>query len=961
MRVLRVMLVLVPMLAFAGWRQIATTPSIADIQLVDAGVVLTTSSVSGAIAWSVSDAGVTQLNTLVGAFVGSGYFGANCLVGISAARAVSFSPGCGLPTSILSSATVLRFRLMADPPMGIAVLNSGSFDSMFSGPNPDGGWDPQGLQWNSGGTRSIQGARVGGVIYTVITDGLGVGGLSLKLSVDAGPPTDILGLGVLRDATPFDRAGAPALIGVVSAGGSLVLVPDLRNPTASLPASRDAGVTARYVAMGKLAGMATTAGGAVIGPVPNPARPAETWMIRGSPPVAVTDKISCIDDRRCVTFDTLTGNIWFFENEFAPGVAVSVPTIDAGQTIRLIADAGDADGDPIFVSWSGGGGGTFVRVPGVDDGTMVDFTAPVGACAPATINVTVSDGLPAHDRTIQVPLPILDRGRVQLTAGVSTALAGGPPAVFRAFIDGGCSTANLSWSSSDLQSGAGDQFAWTPPPLECSADGGQVTITTTATWSTGAPASTSSSQVVVVQPWGVPNAPLFASPGAQQSGTTFDWLSSGVEHGCSASNRFPGTELIWSEVDAGTTTTQFIDGGLRITAPLSCIAQQVTATARRQVIGEDGGRISPPATLVVDLVPDTAPLTAATGFSISVGGDAGVLFGVVNTDAGCLNERGATAQLTVFNAGRFVVDGGFQAQGGWALPAPGGCAGGTYEVIGALFENGTFTGATDRGSVTLLYTPAKVGTLSAERVEVTCGAGASAQLNLMPAPNACGAAALSWRVVSGPPLATMSGSGAALTLQTESLDYSAVGQQVVLLWAADAGAGNTDVATRTVELGVRPFLEVAVKVRPPLRREEEAVALEITLTNATDCAVEGLVLTLPLSGASPILESALIGEVHAAARLTDEGVVVEGVAVPAQGKTTVSLSARARLLSSPAIAPVAFLRGYQVSTALPIAAPATGCGCSELASPFFMLVLLVLRRRPLAARAGRGRPVASFA
>ena len=58
------------------------------------------------------------------------------------------------------------------------------------------------------------------------------------------------------------------------------------------------------------------------------------------------------------------------------------------------------------------------------------------------------------------------------------------------------------------------------------------------------------------------------------------------------------------------------------------------------------------------------------------------------------------------------------------------------------------------------------------------------------------------------------------------------------------------------------------------------------------------------------------------------------------------LTAKARLLSTPAVVPVASLNGYVVSTAAPALTPATGCGCTELSSPAFLaLVTLVLRRR----------------
>src|SRR4051812_39991723 len=96
MRVLRVMLLLAPLLAFAGWRQVGTvTPPLKDVLLVDAGTVLAVSLNSGAIVWQVTDAGVTTLNTLAGSFVGGGFTGGpnNCLLGLTGAGDLVVSDG----------------------------------------------------------------------------------------------------------------------------------------------------------------------------------------------------------------------------------------------------------------------------------------------------------------------------------------------------------------------------------------------------------------------------------------------------------------------------------------------------------------------------------------------------------------------------------------------------------------------------------------------------------------------------------------------------------------------------------------------------------------------------------------------------------------------------------------------------------------------------------------------------
>lgn len=957
MRLLRAMLVLLPAIALAGWRQLGTvgTP-VRDVQVVDAGVVLAVSDTTGAIAWQATDAGSVILNTLLGPFVGGGYYGANCLLGLSAAGELIPSPGCGAQRN-LGGGTWQSFKLLGDQPLAVAVSTSGSFDTFFAGPGAMGAWASNPTAVGANANRSLQTAEIGGIDYTVVNTGSGV-----RVAVDGGVslPAAIPGTSGWRDAAPFPLAGRPAILGVTTTNG-LVLIRDYLTPVLFAP-SLPVGSTPRSVGMGGVIGMATMSTGGLLSPIPDPRRPAEVWVVRPGPPATLlANKIHCLDDRFCAAASD-AGVVWLWENEVGPLVSVSAPQVDAGQTIRLIADAGDADGDPVFVSWRTDAG-VIASVAGVDDGKQVDFTAPTD-CVPTIIEVTATDGV--TQSTIQLPVSVINRGAFQVDPAPSSVVAGAAPLTLWAFIDGGCSTPNISWSSTDGQSGPGPTFSWVPPATECNAAGGRYTITTTAAWSVGLPSTNSVSQIVSVLPWGAPAAPVFASPGSQDSGTTIDWFPSGVDHACSTSNGFPGTELILNVVDAGDTTVSSIAGGVRISAPVRCTPAQVLVDARRQVIGEDAGRTSGVGSLVVNIVPDTAALDASTAFSITVQGDAGVVFGTLEVDASCLDERALSANVTIFSAGTLVVDGGFTRPSGvwpFELGVPGGCAGGSYEVVADLFEHGVPTGARAQASIMLPFTPARVGALPIDRLEVRCGVGARASLTLIPAANSCAATALTWRSIGGPALVTRSGAGDTINLQSEALDFSAVGEQVTVEWAADAGPGNIDVARRSLELAVQPFLEVSVKSRPPLRREEEAVAIDVILENTTSCAVDGLTVVLPLRGGSPRLDSVLIDGVSASARSTDDGVVIEGVSVPASGLATISLSARPRLLSSISVAPLASLRGYVVSLEAPGGSPATGCGCSQLSSTGLFglcLILLASRRRSKTLSSARTKRWGAF-
>ncbi len=953
MRVSSAMLVLLPTLALAGWREVGSvTPAVNDVQMVDAGVVLVSSSISGAVAFQVTDAGVTTLSSLAGSFVGAGYFGANCLLGLTSAGVITPFPGCGALTP-LGVGTWNKFRLVTGAPFGVAVVSNPG-DIFWAGPGAAPGWSAQGFSVTSNANRSLQTARIGGIDYAAVNSGLG-----LRMSVDAGAPSNLVipGTSGWRDAVPFPLAGAPAILGVTPT--SLQLIRDYRAPVVFTP-SIPAGLFPRFVGMGGAIGMATTTTSVVLSPIPDPSRPAEKWVARPAP--VGLDRITCIDDRYCAAASD-AGVIWFWENEAAPGVALIVAPVDVGQTIRLVADAGDADGDPVFVTWSSDAG-LLTAVAGIADGTQVDFTAPSVGCVPLTLALTVTDGLLEHDRTVQVPVTVLARGALKTNVRTQVAQAGGPAVTFNAFIDGGCVPASLSWSTADGQSGSGASFTWTPPATECNSDGGQRAVTVTATWASSSPPTTLVVDVVTVTPWGAPNAPAFSSPATQPSGSQVDYRATDVEHVCSASGGFPGTILEWI-IDAGTSRVTEFDGGLTVFArDCAVVASQVTASAVRRTLGDPSGLTSDAGRLLVDVEP-IAALDASTEFFISVQGDAGVLFGGLEVDAGCLDERGVLASVTVSSAGTPVAQGDFALKdGGWFLPIAGGCAGGTYDVVAQLLENGAPTGASDQGSITLPFTPAGIGALSTERVEVRCGLGARSSLTLLPEPNACAAASFSWRSVSGPALTISSGSGDTLELQSEALDFSVVGEQVELEWTADAGAGNSVSATRRIELSVQPFIEVNVKARPPLRREEESVVLDVMLRNTTSCSVDGVLVALPLSGGTAIAESIFVDGVRATARSTDDGLVLDGVSVPALGVSTIRIRVRPRLLSSPSFLPVASLRGHVVSIQPPFVAPSTGCGCSQVdgsALVWVLVVVMVWRRRkwaphpdPLPAAQGEG-------
>lgn len=940
MKTLRAVLLLIPALASAEWR--ALTPLMGapgrDVQMLDAGLVLAVGTTE-ARAWRVTDAGATTAVNLAGNFVGAGYYGPGCLLAFDSTRSLVGSASCpGGP--VIGTGTPTRFRLLSEGPSGVAVSTNGSFDQLYSGPQPDGGWSAQGGIWSGAGDRALQATRIGGIDYVAMN----ANGLFARVSVDGGTPFNVTVASALRDVSPFDLQGAPALLGSTS-GGQLTLVPDLRAPSTVTP-SIPAGLQTRFVSIEGPVGMATTTTGVIISPIPDPARQALTWVARGPGGPALTERIDCIEEGWCAGLTT-AGEVWVYENVSAPTVMVPALSVDAGLVVRVTATVSDLDGDPTFTSWSAGAGVTFMPVTGIEDGSQVELLVASGAaCGLSSIDVTVRDGLTSHQRTVQVPITLIDRGVVQIAASSTAPIAGGPPISLTISVDGGCDTPTaVSWTSTDGQDGGGSQFTWAPPLTECTP-GRTVTVTAITTWSSGAPPTFQTDQLLTVQPWGAPLVPSFNTPATQAAGTTALWAPTGSVHTCETATGFPGTELSWDSIDGGGAQASPVDGGLLVVAPVTCVPLQVTARARQQVVGEVFGRSSDAGTLVVDITPDTAPLGPTTQFASTFQGDAGVVFGDVTLSASCLAQRSLASEISVSSGPTLLTTQRFPAPGPWALAVPGGCAGGAFDVVAELVEDGGLTGARASGTVSFPSTPARVGMLSATRVDVVCGQGAQASLSLLPEAGSCGTSELSWVATAGPALSQTSGAGDQVPLQTAALDFSSVGQTVTLRFAADGGPGNVDVADRVVELGVLPFVELSVKAQPPLRREEEPLTLEVSVRNTTACDVDGLSLLLPVEGGRALLDSVRFDGATPAAQETPSGLRIEGLKLGGGATATFTLAVRPRLLGAPTLVPQAELAGYPVSTLATPGPGATGCGCASLADlGWWGLGLLALVRR----------------
>lgn len=925
MRSLVLASLIVSTVALAGWRSLGpVNGTFADLQVVDAGAVLVASNTELVLLVAEADGGVTRANSITGAISGGGVFGANCLAGTTSTNVV-YSTACGTTQLLPTPAVAARFvggRL-------VVLTQSGSTYAMIPGPISTGPFSISVGTWNSTAGPRLRVAHINGLDFAVASN---TAQAQYLVSVDGGSTTIVMTPQALTELAPFDRNGSAALLGVSSAG--VVLHPDLLS-TAALAPMVPASFVPRRVAMGRDVAMLSSTTGQLASPVPDPANLAMSWRLRPDAGFAVPNaSMHCLDSRWCAVVDS-TSRLWLYENAAAPVAFVAPASANPGQTVTLTVDAGDGDGDPLFHVWSAG-----TPAMGAVDGDRVDFTVPLDAgCGPITVNVSTRDGL----NSVSTPAVVTvtgARGGLEVSAPSGTPVAGGPAVNFDAFLDGGCETATFSWSSSDGQTGTGSQFAYQPPATWC---GGQVSLTLTATWAGGAPPTDTKLVQFTPVPWGAPNAPSFPMPATQPSGTTRTWTSSGSEHVCETTAGFPRTELLWDPIDAGVASVTLVDGGLQLTVPPLCVDARFVATARRQVVGEAQGRVSATATLEVALVADVPPLDATTNYQVTASKDGGELLGDTLVVATCVPQRALESELTIFDGLVAVSSARVPTPGPYNLTLPGGCAT-SASLVARLFEDGGFTGATQTIPISLPAASPAIGALTPSMVKTTCGEGVRAQLTLEPVAGACQSAETSWRVLSGPSVQVASGAGSTIDLQTTQLDLSMAGEQLAIEWSADAGPGNSATDTRVVDIGVDPFVEVRARTTPVPRREESAFTFEVTLTNTTDCAVQGLELVVPLSQGTPFVETAQLDGVRAGARLENDTLVLSDLSLDARAQRVLRVAAKPKLLASPTVQPVVTLRGLPVS--IDVAAPKpTGCGCSTTGPEWLVLALFAVARR----------------
>ncbi len=536
--------------ALAGWRAVTVPGTPNDLQVMDAGHVVFSTSTGAYDLVFAEDGGVRDAGTIAPfAFIGAWHDYGGARPGALTTAGVFRWP-VGLYT-ITAANSFSRMR-HTQSGMGYAVgigLFPTPADLKFE---PTGGvsgvWnnvaDPSSLSaflHQVSAPVALSALRVGAADYALFTDDT-----SMLLMVDAGVTRSwARGTGT-RDLHLFNGAGAPSAF-VIPIDGGLELVPDVMAVAVNFgPVALPAGATdLRGVAFslyegsdaGRGFGVSTGTVGAtraILRSVPNPADAGRVWVQDVLPlPAAAAgslDKVACFGSTFCAALvnSALANNVLVYWNEASPWIAPigTIPVADNGS-VTVTADAGDTDGDPVFLTWVPGGAyPVFVQTPDFD-GRISTFTPDAGAFCGTTVSsypyqVLASDGLASHVVSTAAVIQVAHSGpnAPVVSPPDASVAAGDPPLVLTASGDAGSCPITYTWSERTssgfaLDAGSGPVAIFYPPMVggaSCTpttvaaqydvraSDGPQSPPTTVTVW-------------VTLPPGGVPARPELSPSG----------------------------------------------------------------------------------------------------------------------------------------------------------------------------------------------------------------------------------------------------------------------------------------------------------------------------------------------------------------------------------------------------------------------------------------------------------------
>ncbi len=629
---------LVPQGAIAGWVQqpFVATPN--DVQAIDGGViVVAVPTASGtASAWSVQpDGGSTLLaQTSTGPFVSASLVSPSCLVGMTGARGLVYSPACAGVGGALFGTTALRIRI-GPSGTGYALTANGSALAFFVSPTPTiaASYLPSAAT-PSGSTllafEHLSVLSLGGAEYAVFETTQG--GATAYLSIDGGTPVGLPLSSPLQSVCTYASGNTPKLMVVTSGTGQLLDVSNLAvpAPTSSAVAipspfkpSQVAFTLAGGNAFGSGFGLLSSADGGVASPIPDPASPGQSWIPRTGAPV-LTGIVSCADSSFCAAAGP--GVVYVYFNESPPYVSLPPISLADGTAVDLTADAGDLDGDPIFISWASDGGATLTTDGGEQRGLRLSVPAGLATCSNVSFSLlaTVSDGYAPHANTVAIPVTVTRTGAVTapiITPSAPTVSPGSAPLAFNGSTSNGCPPSTWTWNSSTGQVGAAQSFNWTVPSLSCTPDGGTewVELTASDAVSTAGPTRVNVRVLptATISPPSVsPSAPtvaagggaisLTATPGVGCPPSSYTWSASDSTSGAGPTFSFTPPALLCS-ADAGAAWVDVFDSDGTRTS--STVRTNITIIPTGSLVTPT---IAPPSAAAT---PGSAPITFSASSS----------------------------------------------------------------------------------------------------------------------------------------------------------------------------------------------------------------------------------------------------------------------------------------------------------------------------------------------------------
>lgn len=906
--------------------------------------------------------------------------------------------GCGTTENYLRSPNDLIDRLRHTPTGAAYVQGLFAGSAYGFGINPRFGvndtWTDRQTLLGTSGT-GLSALSVGGVEYGGLTSQASQ--WYLHLSVDGGqtPFSHPLSFGPVNEVHLFEQAdgvgvlvgtGSDLRLGRFSDGGATLAEPAVvltgAGAVTGVAFSANTGD-----AVGSGFGMAVVQGATtdrIYSPIPDPARPAQTWVPHGNAGLSgrAMDRVTCSGAALCVitTPTAATQNVVVYENASAPRLEPFELTLDEDAApVVLRADAGDPDGDPIYVSWGAApAGAAFLLEPGTDPHGLVATLTPRPGVVCGTefatypLALAASDGWAAHTtrdggtvrirHTLPPGAPVVE--------GTPSVPAGSDPITLSATAaDGGCpATGGMGWTELTTTGyrldvgGTGTTATFHAPETVCAP----VTVRYQVVANDGFLPSAPSTLELQVQPWGKPDAAYPDSATVTQTAGTRVTYVPAATHLCAATAGFPGVQTAWTfapdqlggaVVDVGGTPANpgVVAPQVGLFVP-DCRNGTFVLGATNTVIGS--GATSAPSTLTVSVETQLTPVATAV-VTLSAAPDAGgQVTGAIDSSANCEAERGLQADVVVVDAdgGEVSPRATVPVPSDYALGVDAPCTGGAYLVRGQLVEADGGRGLVAEEPVQLPPRAAILSAISGERLLVSCGDGARATLTSTFAADSCQTHAVTWQQLSGPAVEPLA-PGATTTVQTRERGFGElIGSEVVLRASTNEGGipSSRDVSLR-VEVDP-PFVRVEHETETPLAEEGGILGVRIRLTNDTACDVAGAVVREALDGLRLVPGSVKVNGTPAAAEVVEGELRVPGVALPAHTTVTVVYSARPALLSRAQPVASATVNDVKVSPeqGLPEVGGRCGCGATSGGTMLLGTVLLLLQR--LRRRGVRQRP-----